>query len=62
MVVEKNVHSFQEMKNISKRCVGEYLINNFTITHAKISTQIKSKDGTIKFLFCLEDGSKCEGV
>ena len=58
---KKNVHSFQEMKNISKRC-REYLINNFTITHAKISTQIKSKDGTIKFLFCLEDGSKCEGV
>ena len=58
---KKNVHSFHEMKNISKRC-REHLINNFTITHAKISTQIKSKDGTMKFLFCLEDGSKCEGV
>ena len=57
----EKVQSFNEMTNISKS-FQKYLDNNFTITYVKKETQLFSKDGTIKFLFRLSDGNKCEGV
>ncbi len=57
----EKVQSFNEMTNISKP-FQKYLDNNFTITYIKKETQLFSKDGTIKFLFRLSDGNKCEGV
>ena len=57
----EKVQSFNEMSNISKS-FQKYLDNNFTITYVKKETQLFSKDGTIKFLFRLSDGNKCEGV
>ncbi len=58
---KEKVESFKQMTNISKH-FQKYLDNNFTITYVKKETQIFSKDGTIKFLFRLSDGNKCEGV
>ena len=37
-------------------------MDNFEIHYIKIEKKIQSKDGTIKFLFQLFDGNKCEGV
>ena len=58
---KERVSSFNQMTNISKKC-KDYLNNNFNIESTKISKKIKSNDGTIKFLFRLPDGKKCEGV
>ena len=57
----EKVQSFNEMTNISKSC-QDYLTQNFSIGYTQKKTQIFSKDGTIKFLFELSDGNKCEGV
>ncbi len=58
---KEKVQSFNQMTNISKSC-QDYLIQNFTINYVKNEKQIISSDGTIKFLFVLSDGNKCEGV
>ena len=58
---KERVNSFDQMSNISNKC-KEYLNNNFTIIYTEIAKKIKSNDGTIKFLFKLPDGKKCEGV
>jgi 23S rRNA (adenine2503-C2)-methyltransferase len=58
---KERVSSFNQMSNISNKC-KEYLKNNFAIKYTQIDNKIKSNDGTIKFLFTLPDGKKCEGV
>ncbi|MEW6041921.1 MAG: 23S rRNA (adenine(2503)-C(2))-methyltransferase RlmN [Elusimicrobiota bacterium] len=57
----KRVNSFDEMTNISKsfRCV---LKENFVLKKLKIGQILRSRDGTVKFAFFLEDGEIIESV
>lgn len=58
---KKNVHSFDEMLNLSKPLI-EKLKENFTFFHAEINQEAVSQDGTIKLIFKLFDGKMIEGV
>ena len=58
---KKSAFSFDEMTNLSKP-LREKLIKKFEIKAAKILTQQKSKDGTIKLVFKLWDDNMIEGV
>ncbi len=61
-VYKKNVRSFEEMTNISKKNI-ELLNNNFYFNNVKeINRQIDHEDETIKILYELEDGNKVESV
>lgn len=58
---KKRINSFNEMTNVTEK-LRSYLIENFDIQYITIEQKVFSKDGTIKFLFKLFDGNKCEGV
>lgn len=58
---EKRVSSFDDMTNLSKELRNK-LDENFTLTTLKTIIQQTSKDGTIKFLFELQDGYSIETV
>lgn len=58
---EKRVASFEEMTNLSKG-LREKLSQNFSVTPLKEVVKQVSKDGTIKFLFELQDGLSIETV
>lgn len=58
---EKNVTSFSEMTNISKE-LRERLDEECNITQLSIRKKQVSKDGTIKYLYQLEDGNCIETV
>ncbi|MBB5172129.1 23S rRNA (adenine(2503)-C(2))-methyltransferase RlmN [Texcoconibacillus texcoconensis] len=58
---EKRVTSFEEMSNLSKDLRGK-LANDFTLDTLKLITSQTSSDGTIKFLFELQDGYSIETV
>ena len=53
---EKRVSSFFEMSDISKDLQNK-LNNDFIFHDFKIRNKQESKDGTVKFLFELEDGA-----
>lgn len=57
----KRVQSFEEMKNVGKDCI-ELLEENFVIQTLKESVKQESADGTIKFLFEMQDGNLIETV
>ncbi|PLR87517.1 23S rRNA (adenine(2503)-C(2))-methyltransferase RlmN [Bacillus sp. V33-4] len=57
----KRVAEFEDMTNLSKG-LRTKLIENFTITTLKTIIQQTSKDGTIKFLFEMLDGTSIETV
>lgn len=57
----KRVNSFEEMSNLSKE-LRKVLEDNFTMTTLKTVVKQESKDGTIKFLFELQDGYTIETV
>ncbi|WP_424960713.1 23S rRNA (adenine(2503)-C(2))-methyltransferase RlmN [Macrococcus carouselicus] len=57
----KRVSSFEEMTNLSKE-LRELLADNFVMTTLKTVVKQESKDGTIKFLFELQDGYTIETV
>ncbi|UBH13998.1 23S rRNA (adenine(2503)-C(2))-methyltransferase RlmN [Macrococcus armenti] len=57
----KRVNSFEEMSNLSKD-LRKVLDDNFTMTALKTVVKQESKDGTIKFLFELQDGYTIETV
>ncbi len=57
----KRVDSFSEMKNVNKDCL-ELLDEHFSIQVLKQAVKQESQDGTIKFLFELEDGNLIETV
>lgn len=61
-IYKKNVSSFEEMTNISKKNID--LLNNiFFFNQIKeVKRQIDPEDETIKLLFELEDGNKVESV
>lgn len=58
---EKRVHSFDLMSDLSKDLISE-MKNELKVDRFNIVKSQKSKDGTIKFLFELEDGSLIESV
>jgi 23S rRNA (adenine2503-C2)-methyltransferase len=60
-IYEKRVDDFNEMSNLSKDF--RVLLNeHFEIKKLKMEEKAVSKDGTIKYLFDLGDGSKIESV
>lgn len=58
---EKRVKTFEEMSNLSKQ-LREKLQQNFALTTLSTIIKQESKDGTIKFLFQLQDGYSIETV
>lgn len=59
---KKQVHNFSEMTSMSKKLI-EYLNENFKLDSIKLKNIEKSKeDGTVKFLFELEDKNTIESV
>lgn len=60
LFVEK-VKSFDEMTNLSKD-LREKLKENYYICNFSIEKKLVSKDGTIKYLFGLNDGNAIESV
>ncbi|WP_210618247.1 23S rRNA (adenine(2503)-C(2))-methyltransferase RlmN [Mammaliicoccus lentus] len=57
----KRINSFSEMTNLSKE-LREKLAQSFEITTLEVAVKQESKDGTIKFLFELQDGYTIETV
>ncbi|RIN15445.1 23S rRNA (adenine(2503)-C(2))-methyltransferase RlmN [Mammaliicoccus vitulinus] len=57
----KRVNTFSEMTNLSKE-LRDKLVNSFEITTLEVAVKQESKDGTIKFLFELQDGYTIETV
>ncbi|TDM03241.1 23S rRNA (adenine(2503)-C(2))-methyltransferase RlmN [Macrococcus hajekii] len=57
----KRVTSFEEMTNLSKE-LRELLAEHYVMTTLKTVVKQESKDGTIKFLFELQDGYTIETV
>ena len=55
------VTSFEEMTDISKKMAAE-LSEDFYISDLKVVKKEVSKDGTVKFLYQLEDGNTIESV
>lgn len=58
---DKRVDSFEEMTNLSK-ALRQLLADHFTITTLATVVRQESRDGTIKFLFELQDGYTIETV
>ena len=58
---QKRIDNFNEMSDISKNLI-EKLSNDFSINPLKVVTSQTSKDGTMKFLFEMEDGALVESV
>lgn len=58
---EKRVDTIDEMTNLSKE-LRALLKDNFTITTLETAVKQESRDGTIKFLFELQDGYPIETV
>ena len=58
---EKRVDSFDQMSDISKD-LKEQLNKDFIISTFKVVRKQESKDGTVKFLFELNDGALIESV
>ena len=57
----KRVTNFSDMKNINKDCI-ELLDEHFDIQTLEQSVKQESEDGTIKFLFKMQDGNLIETV
>lgn len=60
-IYKKKVTSFDEMKNVSNSVI-EYLKSNYVIDTLEKVMEVKSIDGTIKYLYALEDGNLIETV
>ena len=58
---QEKVKSFDEMTNLSLE-LREKLKENYTMCNFKILRKQESKDGTIKYLFELNDGHAIESV
>ena len=59
---EKQVDSFAEMTNISKKFIDTLEANAYLTSLKKEEVQISKLDGTRKYLFLLEDGNVIESV
>ncbi len=60
-IYQKNIDDFDSMTNLSKD-LRIFLKEHFAINNIGIENKAISADGTIKYLFTLEDGSKIESV
>ncbi|WP_284140261.1 MULTISPECIES: 23S rRNA (adenine(2503)-C(2))-methyltransferase RlmN [unclassified Virgibacillus] len=58
---KKRVKQFSDMKNVNKQCIA-LLEAHFSLFTLEEEIKQESKDGTIKFLFRLEDGNLIETV
>ncbi|WP_186578752.1 23S rRNA (adenine(2503)-C(2))-methyltransferase RlmN [Aquibacillus kalidii] len=58
---KKRVTDFEDMKNVNKECL-DLLEEHFYIQSLQEEVKQESKDGTIKFLFKLDDGNLIETV
>ncbi|MCT2537715.1 23S rRNA (adenine(2503)-C(2))-methyltransferase RlmN [Aquibacillus koreensis] len=58
---KKRITDFEEMTNLNKECLA-LLDNHFYIQSLKQAIKQESSDGTIKFLFELQDGNLIETV
>lgn len=58
---KKRVTAFQEMKNVNNDCI-ELLEEHFYIQSLQQEIKQQSQDGTVKFLFKLQDGNLIETV
>ena len=58
---KKRVTNFSDMKNINKECI-QLLEENFVIQTLEQTVKQESEDGTIKFLFKMQDGNLIETV
>ena len=59
---EKQVDSFEEMTNISKKLIENLKEKTYLTSLKKEEVQISKLDGTRKYLFLLEDGNVIESV
>ena len=59
---EKQVDSFDEMTNISKKLIENLKEKTYLTSLVKEEVQISKLDGTRKYLFLLEDGNVIESV
>lgn len=59
--IYRNVESFDEMTDLSKELIAK-LKDRFYIKNLEVANFQKSKDGTIKYLFKLNDGHAIESV
>ncbi|UOE94882.1 23S rRNA (adenine(2503)-C(2))-methyltransferase RlmN [Alkalihalobacillus sp. LMS39] len=60
-VYRKRVTDFSQMTNVNKDCI-ELLEEHFVFQTSTVYTKQESKDGTVKFLFQLQDGNLIETV
>ena len=60
-VYHRGINNFDEMNNLSKS-LRQKLHENFNLELPKVAQKTESKDGTIKYLFELNDGSTVESV
>ena len=60
-IYHKRVSSFEDMTNLSK-ILRTRLRENFFFALPRIESRTLSGDGTLKYLFALEDGLKIESV
>ncbi|MBX0357054.1 23S rRNA (adenine(2503)-C(2))-methyltransferase RlmN [Halobacillus sp. Nhm2S1] len=58
---QKRVTDFSQMKNLNQSCI-DVLDEHFTIETLSEEIKQESKDGTVKFLFKLDDGNVIETV
>ncbi|QHS23699.1 23S rRNA (adenine(2503)-C(2))-methyltransferase RlmN [Virgibacillus sp. MSP4-1] len=58
---KKRVKQFEDMKNLNKECT-ELLKEHFVIQTLDVEIKQQSTDGTVKFLFKLQDGNLIETV
>ncbi|RNA69356.1 23S rRNA (adenine(2503)-C(2))-methyltransferase RlmN [Alteribacter keqinensis] len=58
---KKRVKDFSEMKNVNKECRA-LLEEHFAIQTLEVHSKQESRDGTMKFLFKLQDGNLIETV
>ncbi len=60
-IYKKNAASFDALKNLSKELIAR-LKQDFIFNPTKVAVELKSEDGTRKFLFDLVDGEQVESV
>lgn len=58
---QKRVNDYSQMTNVNKECL-QLLEENFSLQTLDIQIKQVSKDGTVKFLFKLQDGNLIETV
>ena len=61
MVVEKGIHQFDDMTNLSHE-TRQLLNDAFSINHIEVDTMQRSSDGTLKNAIRLHDGLVVESV